>query len=260
MKLSETSLRKKMARHPGGPWCKECSERPFRRSKPIGHGRSLCLRNKSEFLEKSETLDIPGRSWWCHGSHFEYFPDEKESEFLTKNPEKKSKSNENFILEKENKFCWEQESSSSDDETNDWTPAESWPKLTKIKSSRRQKEMIKNYSALKPCELDNPHIDWEPPTTTNENWDIIDVSIQDTEWFFPYEGQFEDFDDEDCSTDNLDLEKLDKKVDNSTADEIGVGFHENHEETLGGGNDELETTLSGINFTEKFQSVIIKAR
>ena len=169
-----------MARHPGAPWCQECLERPFRRSKPLGHGTKLCLRNKSEFLEKSETLEIPGKSWWCHGSHFESFPDEKESEFLTENlfhsattnsPEKSNKSYKSFILEKEN--SWELESSSSENEEN----PKCWPKLTKIKSLRRQKEIITTFS-VKPCELDNPHINWEPPTTTNENWDIIDVSIQ----------------------------------------------------------------------------------
>ena len=202
-----------MARYPGAPWCRRCSERPFfRRSIPMGHGETKLLRNKSEYLEKSESLEIIGSRKLCRGSHSG--PDDEdfltENWFHTKNNPEKSKVYKKFILEKEN--SWELKSSSEEEEEQEESQKSWWPLLPKLSfnyqgsRSPRPKKIITTLWRLKPCELDNPHINWEPPTTTNENWDIIDLSTQDADCFFPYEGQFDDY--EVDNDDNIVSQKL----------------------------------------------------
>ena len=47
-------------RHPGAPWCYQCSGRQFRRSQPLGHGGWIKPQTLSERLQK------PGYIWWVH--------------------------------------------------------------------------------------------------------------------------------------------------------------------------------------------------
>ena len=98
----------------------------------------------------------------CHGSHVPS-PGERT---LIGNPEKSKNNNQpKFVL---TNGKWETVSSGTLDCCSDNSPII----RLEIKSHRPQ---IKITTAMKPCEPNNPHIEWDPTIRTTENWDLIDV-------------------------------------------------------------------------------------
>ena len=98
----------------------------------------------------------------CHGSH-DCVPSPGER-ILIQNPEK-------YKPRK-----WEPASGSeSDDGESEKSPPINKLKFGYYRSKSRRPRIIVTTTAMKPCESDNPHIDWDPTIHNTENWDLIDV-------------------------------------------------------------------------------------
>ena len=110
----------------------------------------------------------------CHGSHV---PSPGEQTLLG-SPEKSMNKNKPIL---QPKFIftngkWEPVSSSagSSDCGSDGESEKSPSPINKLEIKSRRPQIIIT-TAMKPCEFDNPHIDWDPTIRTTENWDLSDV-------------------------------------------------------------------------------------